>query len=274
MQELSLTVAFLGGVLTLLPACGPALLPAFFGYTFASRQKLVLATIFFGLGFTAIFLPFSLGVRFFVDILLTSHTTLFTVVGWLLIIFGLLSLFNWGLAFFVNSPKKISQPWQTFFLGITFGLTSSTCIAPIYGAIITLAGTSPGYWQAVFLVLAFVLGMIVPLLVLAYLFERYGFVRLGFLQKPVIEFTFLGKPISIFLGNLLSGLIFISLGILFLNSSGSAPLLSSAQSLGLVNLFSNLNDYLINFNSRYPYLDFLMFVAILVVLAGFLLKKR
>ncbi|MEJ0021798.1 MAG: cytochrome c biogenesis protein CcdA [Candidatus Doudnabacteria bacterium] len=255
-QSVSLTVAFLGGVLTLLPACGPALLPAFFGFVFTEKQKLVLATVFFGLGFALVFFPFSYGFNFLVHLLIYSREVLFGIIGWLLVIFGLLSLFNFYLPLYSGGIRPVHKFWQTFFLGIIFGLTSSTCTAPIYGAILSLNSLSSGFVQVNLLLLSFMAGMIIPLLILAGLVEHYGLLNLSIFQKPVLRINVGHRIFSFFLGNLLAALVFIPLGFAFIVSKGGAPFLSFAQSTGILIKFETLNESLITYNAAHPHLDY------------------
>ncbi len=82
--------AFIGGALTLLPSCGPLLLPAFFAYSFKEKRSLISATAFFGLGFALVFIPFGFGARFIASILL-QRAAVNDVLGAILIVFALLA---------------------------------------------------------------------------------------------------------------------------------------------------------------------------------------
>lgn len=259
----SLSIAFLAGVLTLLPACGPALLPAFFGFTFKQKSKLVLATIFFGLGFSLLFIPFSLGLKSLVWLLVGSRPVLFTIVGWLLILFGIASLFDLHLRFYLTREhNEIKKPWQTFWLGIIFGLTSSTCIAPVYGSIISISVLPDKFFMTLSLLFSFVLGMIVPLIILALIFEHYGFLRLKFLQLRIFNI-----PLS----NLISAAIFIPLGIAFILAKGGTPFSNISQAVGIIDLFQKLNEKLIALNTLA--LD-IWFLAVIALACFYWLKRR
>ncbi|MEO8065953.1 MAG: cytochrome c biogenesis protein CcdA [Candidatus Doudnabacteria bacterium] len=265
MIPLSLTVAFIGGMLSLLPACGPALLPAFFGYTFKEKRSLVLATIFFACGFALIFFPFSLGLNFLIRLLVYSRPVLYALVGWFLVAFGLLALFNFTLPVSARSPGFIDKPWQTFFLGIIFGLTSSTCTAPIYGAILSLNSLSQGFWQTGILLLVFLAGMIVPLLVLALLIDKYGLFKFDLFRKPLITITIGSFSRPFFLGNFIASMLFIPLGLSFVLSKGGASFLSMAESSGILLWFEKVNESLIVYNSGHLYLDFWVLGLLLVI---------
>ncbi len=62
-------------------------------------------------------------------------------------------------------------------MGLSFGFTSSACIAPIYGAITTLGLVAQNLTQTLILLMAFEVGMFLPLIILALVFERWGFLR-------------------------------------------------------------------------------------------------
>lgn len=264
MFELSLTVAFLGGALSLLPGCGPALLPAFFGYTFRQGRQLILGVLFFALGFSLLFLPFSLGLVAVVHLLVSSRELLFKIVGFLLVAFGLLSLFNWHFFAYAKGPDQIDRPWQGMVLGVIFGLTSSACVAPIYGSIISLSSLPGGWLARLLLLLSFEAGMFLPLLGLAWIFEKYQWRNLRIFQNPLVVIRALGFEWPVFLSNLLAAAIFIPLGASFIGSQGGSLSLW-AQSVGLVDLFLSLNDWLINYNLRYPSLDYVLLGALLCV---------
>jgi cytochrome c biogenesis protein CcdA len=265
---ISLPIAFIAGMLSLLPACGPALLPGYLGYAFRNKAGLVTAISFFALGFSVLFLPFSLGVSAIVGWLVESRETLFILVGWLLIFFGLWSFFEIrfnGIFLKANPPIEAGKPYSSFLLGMLFGLTSSACTAPIYGAIISLVSVNQsGY--ALLQLLAFELGLFLPLLILSYLISKGKVINL-------FRFQYRIPILGITLANLISGVIFISLGLVFVTSKG-APFSKIAADSFLLNAFQNWNDSLIAFNQRYPDLDlWALLVLGFVGLVG-LIKSR
>jgi cytochrome c biogenesis protein CcdA len=210
--HISLWVAFLGGALSLLPACGPALVPTFFALSFKNPSKLVFSTALFSLGFALVFLPFVLGVAALGDFLIFHRVWLFRGAGLFLILNAVWILFGGSFQFFRFSHRpKIQSLWSPLVLGLVMGLTSTACSAPIFGGVLAVASTAGmggAFWLAVF----FFLGMWVPLIVLAILIQRFGFVITRFFVYRV-EMTVFSRQFSWTVSQILSGLIFFFLGV-------------------------------------------------------------
>lgn len=165
--EVSYFVAFLGGALTLLPACGPALVPAFFAFGFTGKPLQALkALLVFGLGFSLLFLPFSLGVKVFVEFLSLERQTAYTIAGLLLLAAAIIPFFGLPVARVYFRGQSL-RPLGMLGLGLAFGLTSAACTAPIYGSITTLSAISASWLQSSVLLFAFELGLFLPLALLA-----------------------------------------------------------------------------------------------------------
>lgn len=243
MVGIPLFVAFLGGALSLLPACGPALVPAFFAYAFVSRQQLVLATLLFALGFSIIFIPFGLGVRFVVDVLVLDRTLLYRSLGVLLLVWGTVILFGFGLRSLGAARHLLPREhlFLAFTWGLLFGFTSGACSAPIFGAIITLAAATETYAQASILLAVFALGMFVPLFLLAWLFKLTGKTRLPKLLGLGFKITMGKWTRTFFLRNIIVAILCIILGLSFLKLRSDWFLGSSR----VTNWFLDANDRLL-----------------------------
>ncbi|MBL8030814.1 MAG: hypothetical protein JNK33_00600, partial [Candidatus Doudnabacteria bacterium] len=107
MVQVSFFAAFIAGGLSVLPACGPALLPAFFAYSFTQPRRLVLATVLFAGSFGLVFIPFGLGVAWLANFLVTGHVVLTRAVGGVLLIFAFGSLAGWTM------PRRVSTRMVT-----------------------------------------------------------------------------------------------------------------------------------------------------------------
>lgn len=217
MFEVSLTASFVAGALTLLPSCGPLLLPAFFAYSFRSKSGLLLSSLLFILGFGLLFVPFGLGVNKLVDLLILQKSTLDFVVGWALVVFGVLSFSGFGLVS-ISLPKFALQTSKVepFILGLFFGLTSGACSAPVLGAVLTLASVQTGSPAVFLLLLVFLLGMFVPLVILALIVSRFGRGKLSFIYSTGFTMSVGKKELRVFWSNFVSGLLFTVLGLSFL----------------------------------------------------------
>lgn len=243
MFEVSLLASFVAGALTLLPSCGPLLLPAFFAFSFRSKSGLLLSSFLFILGFGFIFIPFGLGVNKLADLLILQKSTLELVVGWVLVIFGILSFSGLGLRS-ISVPKNTFQASKVepFILGLFFGFTSGTCSAPVLGAVLTLATVQTGSPAVFFLLLVFLLGMFVPLVILAIIVRKFGKGKLSFLYSSGITMSLGKKEVKVFWSNFISGLLFMALGISFLLKMNFWHFLGSKN---IVDWFYNVNLWLL-----------------------------
>lgn len=176
MLQVSFFAAFIAGGLSVLPACGPALLPAFFAYSFTQPRRLVLATVLFACSFGLVFIPFGLGVAWVANFLVTEHVVLTRTVGVVLMVFAFGSLAGWAM------PRRTSTTtvaptaglWRVVALGLTFGFTASSCIAPVLGAIITASIGAENPVNAFVLLIWFLVGMCTPLLIISLCMQRFG----------------------------------------------------------------------------------------------------
>lgn len=225
----SLVTAFLAGVVALLaPCCITVLLPAYLGSVFSQRRKVFFMTFVFLLGILLVFLPLGLGFGGLGALFSRLHDWIF-VGGAVFLLILAASLF-WGihprLPFHISpAPSKLDVP-SIFLLGMFSGL-ATTCCAPVLAGVIALA-ILPGsaFWGALY-ALSYVLGMTVPLFVVAVFLDKVNLTsRLMLLNKTV---RVLGREIT--LSNLLASLTFLTMGalVLFLVLTGRLTMGSSFQ---------------------------------------------
>ncbi len=108
--------------------------------------------------------------------------------------------------------------------------------------------------------------MLLPLFALAAIFESTGLMRIaGFVRKPLRLPWVSWRPTW---ANLVSGVIFAWLGILYLGSGGGSPLSGLAERLGIDTWFLNMNDAVVAFVGRNPNLDLYIGLVILLAVIG------
>jgi cytochrome c biogenesis protein CcdA len=224
-SSIGLPAAFLGGLLSLVSPCAALLLPSFFAYAFDRVGTLIGRTLTFLAGLLVVLVPLGAGVALVGD-LLTRYRGLVTILGGLLlIVFGVLAVL--GIGFASSSAARaagrirISGPLSTFALGTVYGL-AGFCAGPLLGSVLTVAaiGAEPGYGAA--LLAAYAVGMAAPLFVLALLWDRFGLGRRPWLRGREIA---LG-PLRTHTTSLVSGLLFIGIGMLFLLTDGTAGIIA------------------------------------------------
>jgi cytochrome c-type biogenesis protein len=172
----SLAAAFLGGVLALFaPCCVVSLLPTFVGAALErGRLRLPAMAAFFAAGIASVMLPIVLGVGLLGQLLAAQHRVVFFVVGLFLVLLALqvLSGRPWLLPFpMLRLRVSGSTPGGIFALGLTAGVASSCC-APVLAGVVALSALASSVAGALGLGLAYVFGMVFPLLVTVLVWDR------------------------------------------------------------------------------------------------------
>lgn len=215
--------AFLGGVLSLLSPCSALLVPSFFAYAFADRVRLLLRTGIFYLGLATTLVPMGVAAGS-VGAVLNQHRSAVVLVGGLLMMalgaaqilgFG----FGSGAAQQLSGRLRISSVLSVYLLGGVYGL-AGFCAGPLLGSVLTMAmtGASPAYGGLLLAIYA--LGMALPLFLIAALWDRFDLGRRRWLRGRPVR---LG-PLEVHSTTLISGLVFIALGGLFLATDGTGSL--------------------------------------------------
>lgn len=241
----TIVLAFAGGALALLAPCGALLLPAFFSYTFSTRRTtLVRMTGYYYVGLVTVFVPLGLGLTFLLKLIVFQRTALFTAVGALIILLGAFSIIK------PLSLPRIPIPQQgapradalgIYLLGLTSGLTTGTCTAPILGSILTLAASSQTYLFAAMLLLVYAGGMVLTLLVLALLFQVVGRPFGHWWSHWLIRIPFGPRSLTVPGQQVARGVLVMLVGVLFISTQGSFGLEDIYLRLGLTDLTFRLN---------------------------------
>lgn len=223
MSGIGLLGAFLGGLLTLLSPCAALLLPSFFAYAFDNLGKLVARTAVFYAGLCLTLVPLGAAAGFFGALLTEHRATLTLISGLLLVALGLWQISGKG--FGIAAAQRmagrisISSSASVFALGAVYGL-AGFCAGPLLGSVLTVSATGGEPVYGAILLAIFALGMAFPLFLLALLWERFGLRNRSWLRGK--ELT-LGR-FRVHTTNLVSGLLFVGIGLLFVVTEGTANL--------------------------------------------------
>lgn len=253
--------AFLGGMAAILSPCAALVLPAFFAYAFGQqRAKLFGRTALFYLGLLITLVPLGLAAGALGGLLSTHRQTLSLVGGIVLIIFGLIMAL--GIQLPIPGLKQRGDPKGpvgAVLLGMTYGLAGA-CTGPLLGAVLTVAAVSGNAVRGGLLLAMFGAGMVVPLVLLALLWDK---LKLGERMRPrPVEIG----PLSTSLFGIISGVLFIGVGVLFITTdatSGIGGILDATQQFRLETWFRELG---LNVPD-------LAVVGVVVVVAGLLLWR-
>ena len=235
LPEASYLAAFLGGLFSLLSPCSALLLPAFFAYAFESRRELVRKTVVFYLGLCLTLVPLGMGISAVSRLFYGQRNTLILVAGVLLILLGIWQLMGRGFSLGpferLRGRIKGDSVGATFALGAVYGF-AGFCSGPILGAVLTVAAASGETLRGAGLLATYALGMAAPLFLLASLWDRLDLGGRRWLRGRELS---LGR-FRVHTTNLVSGVMFVGLGVLFIAYEGTTALTSFYASRGAEDL--------------------------------------
>lgn len=169
----TILASFLGGMVALMaPCCVSVMLPAYFASTFRRRSQILGMTLVFAAGVGTMILPIALGAAFVSRALIQYHRGIFTVVGLLMLVVGVATLFGWKVMAPMPSRKGgASGVGSVYGLGVFSG-ASSACCAPVLAGVAALSGAASSLPSALAVGIAYVFGMVAPLCLLALAWDR------------------------------------------------------------------------------------------------------
>lgn len=245
--QTSLIAAFAAGIVALFaPCCISFLLPAYLGSVFKEKEKVILMTLVFGLGIFVVMMPAVLGVAALSKALFIYHDSLYFLGGIVMLLMATITFLGIKLPMPSLGKRDVKKPdvLSVFTLGIFSGITSACC-APVLIGILTLTFLSPNFFGALSIGGMYVLGMVMPLLLIAVFFSG-KIDKFVFLRKPLFNFMFLGKERIVTFSSLVASIIFAFAGILivYLNAIGKLGMGDLSKFTKIItNTSSYVNQY-------------------------------
>lgn len=232
MIDVGYVAAFLGGVLALISPCSALLLPSFFAYSFQRPGRLLLRTSLFYLGLASTLVPLGVGSSFASRLFYGHREILISVAGWTIIGLGAVQFAGGGFTFKpaqrAQSRIQVQSNTSVFALGAVYGL-AGFCSGPILGSVLMVAATSGQPIRGGALLAVYALGMSAPLFLLALLWDRFNLGTNRWLRGREIR---LGR-VHLHSTSLISGLLFMGIGVLFLRYDGTAGITGVLGGSGL-----------------------------------------
>lgn len=262
-MSVGLAGAFIGGLLTLLSPCSVMLLPAFFSYAFSSPGLLAARTGVFYLGLITTVVPLGMLAGSLGAVISAQRGWLIFAASGVIIVLGALQLLGvpvpglgrWG---GVSGATGLS----VYLLGTVYGM-GTVCAGPILGAVFTLAAVSGSALYGGITLLVFAAGMVLPLLVLALLWERVPWLQRALRPRELVLGRWRNAWTSV-----ITGAATIVVGALLILTNGTLALpsvLSADQQMGL-------ETGVLAGTSTVP--DALVVALVVVVLGGVALLRR
>ncbi len=173
--------AFAAGIVSFLSPCVLPLVPAYVSYVAGesladsgpgrhtpARGAAVAMSVFFVLGFSAVFIALGASATALGSLLLRYRTETNIIGGAIVIVFGLLMFgftrpVSWFYREFRFHPRLSGRhPLAALVLGLAFGFGWTPCIGPVLGAILTVSAVQSSVSSGVIMLSAYALGLGVP----------------------------------------------------------------------------------------------------------------
>lgn len=222
-MDIGLITAFLGGTLALLSPCGALLLPAFFSSMVGSGPRLLLHGALFYVGLLVVLVPLGVGAGALGSLFVTHRQTIVIFASLILIVLGALQALGFGF-----DPSKLIPGTdvraraqsatglvRTVLLGAASGV-AGFCAGPILGAVLTVAAAKGNAFGAGILLAMYGAGMVLPLLLIAALWQRLGPGGRNRLRGRT--FTFLGRELHTI--SVITGVLIMVVGVVFWMTNG------------------------------------------------------
>jgi cytochrome c-type biogenesis protein len=178
-------VALLAGLVSFLAPCVLPLVPGYLSAVSAvsaedlgrpgTARRVVLASVPFVLGFTAVFVALGIGASLVGSGLFRDQFLLEQISGFVLVVFGFafMGLLPWperlvGAGLVQGARSRGSR----VLLGGAFAVCAAPCIGPVLAAILVLAGSSETVVEGAALLAVYSLGLAIPFVLAGALFTR------------------------------------------------------------------------------------------------------
>ncbi|TFC09648.1 cytochrome c biogenesis CcdA family protein [Cryobacterium sp. MDB2-33-2] len=170
----TLLAAFLGGLVALLaPCCVSVMLPAYLASGMRRRSGIVGATLVFAAGVATIIVPIGLGATALIGLISGQHAIVFTIAATAMLIGGIAMLFGWKLQLPMLARRVPAGHGLASVYGLgVFSGAASSCCAPVLIGVAVLSGATASFPAALAVGLTYVAGMVVPLAILALVWDR------------------------------------------------------------------------------------------------------
>ncbi|WP_349829125.1 cytochrome c biogenesis CcdA family protein [Brevibacterium litoralis] len=223
-MDIGLLAAFAGGTLALLSPCAALLMPAFFASTIGAGPRLLLHGAVFYLGLLIVVVPVGVGAGALGTLFATHRQAIVLIASIVLVVLGTAQALGFGFdparllpagADLHSRAASKTGIVKTLLLGAASGI-AGFCAGPILGAVLTLAAARGDTLAAAVLLAVYGAGMVLPLLLIAALWQRLGARGRRMLRGRA--FTVLGRQLHT--TSVITGLLIIGVGVLFWITNG------------------------------------------------------
>jgi cytochrome c-type biogenesis protein len=188
--DVSLFAAFGAGFLSFISPCVLPLIPGYISYISGmsledmrkadagARRRLIVATLFFILGFSIIFMAMGASASAIGKLLLQHLRIVQKVAGVIIVLLGLhlMGVFRFGWLnrdARVQTARKPVTPAGAIVVGMAFGFGWTPCIGPILSGILTIAGSKSTIGEGVLLLAVYSAGLGVPFFLTSLAIDKF-----------------------------------------------------------------------------------------------------
>mgnify|MGYP006187433715 FL=1 len=184
---MTLSIAFIAGLISFLSPCVMPLIPGYISYISGTsleelakkkRSLVFLKTIFFTLGFSFVFIVLGSTASYLGKLFLINSNTFRILAGIIIIIFSLLLLKVIDLKFLnkdlrIFTDKYSNNLYFPFLVGAAFGFGWTPCIGPILGSILTLSALEQNINKSILLLSSYSFGLAIPFIISGVLIDKF-----------------------------------------------------------------------------------------------------
>ena len=259
----SFIAAFIAGVAALFaPCCVTVLLPTYLASVFRNRIAVFSMTFIYFLGLLVVFLPIGLGAVALTQLFSSYHNLIFSAGSIFLIFLGIILLLGiqFSLPFNVHPQLKNANIGSVFSLGVFSGI-ATTCCAPVLAGVLALSILPGSFLLGGAYTLAYVLGMVVPLFIIAF--------------RKTVGYSLFGRKIRLTASNLISGSMFLGFGVFVFYLSLTGNLVSHSSYQVSINIYlTKIIQFLSRYTSLLPEPFWaLFFIGIFLLITGVAIKQ-
>ncbi len=212
-MNLTISIAFLAGLISFLSPCILPLIPGYISYISGTsfdkikdgrKNLVVVKTIFFTLGFSIVFITLGSTASLIGKFFLNNSNTFRIVAGIIIIFFSfhLIGIINFN---FMNKDLRIFTNEYSnnlafpLLVGAAFGFGWTPCIGPILGSILTLAALEENVGRSILLLSFYSLGLAIPFVISGIFINKFLLFSKS-LKKYILTITKVGGVILLLTG--------------------------------------------------------------------------
>ncbi|MGA4506530.1 cytochrome c biogenesis CcdA family protein [Propionibacteriaceae bacterium G1746] len=231
----SILAAFFAGMVALFaPCCIVFLAPSYLAAAAKNnRWRLLPLTFVFAAGLALVLVPITLGVSLIAGAIAKYHAVLYWAGGLLMIGLAVLAISGkmWSMPSSLRAPDTTRSDSATFFsLGVFSGIASSCC-APVLMGVMTLSALSGSPIGGLVLGVAFVFGMVIPLFLMALVWDAARLGERTWIRARPLRPTVLGRTLRTNTLNLAVAIAFVVMGVWVITLADSPNMTGSGNAV-------------------------------------------